>query len=178
MSERVPVIITNILDQLSREKDNIIERYGELSREELKFCIGHISKLKYEIQTDKVMTEIPGDESDQYEWNRLLKEIAPNNSYFSAIWLYAECYVYRRLKSIFAETQSLKDFDYFENSKKLELKNSMATIALVIKSVNDFNASSPGPEQIGEFFRRLLKVNLWGMENQIMNAQQISFEPF
>lgn len=168
MTARVPVIITNILDQLAREKDTIIERFGELSREELKFCIGNISKLKYELQTDKTMSEIPGDESDQYEWNRLLKEITPNNSYFSAVWLYAECYVYRRLKSIFAETQSLKDFDYFEISKKLELKNSMATIERVIKSVNDFNSSSPDPEQVGEFFCKLLKVNLWGEHKNIL----------
>lgn len=167
MSERVPVIITNILDQITREKEKIIERFGEVSREEIKNCIGEISKLKYELQTDKQMWEIPGDESDQYEWNRLLKEIEPNNSYFSAIWLYAECYVYRRIKSIFAETQKLKDFDYFENSKKLELKNSMATIARVIKSVNEFNASNPTHDQLGEFFRNLLKVNLWGNRNDL-----------
>lgn len=104
---------------------------------------------------------------DQYEWNRLLKEIVPNNSYFSSVWLYAECYIYRRLKSIFAETQTLKDFDYFEIAKKLELKNSMNVIARVIKSVNEFNASSPSQEQIGEFFRKLLKVNLWGNRNDL-----------
>ena len=167
MSERVPVIITNIIDQLTREKEKIIEQYGEVSRHELKQCIGGISRLKYELQTDKPMTEIPGDESDQYEWNRLLKEIEPNNSYFSAVWLYAECYIYRRLKSIFAETQTLKDFDYFENSKKLELKNSMATITHVIKSVNEFNATGPSQEQVMVFFRNLLKVNLWGNRNDL-----------
>lgn len=61
MSVRVPTIITTILDQIAREKDKIIEQYGEVSREELKHCIGEISKLKYELQTDKPMTEIPGD---------------------------------------------------------------------------------------------------------------------
>lgn len=167
MSVRVPIIITNILDQISREKDLIIERFGELSREELKHAIAEISKLKYEIQTDKRMHEINGDESDQFEWNRLLKEIEPNNSYFSSVWLYAECYVYRRLKSIFAETISLKDFDYFEASKKLELKNSMSTIARVLKSVNEFNASGNSQEQIGVYFQKLLKVNLWGNRNDL-----------
>lgn len=167
MSIRLPIIITNILDQITREKDVIVERYGELSREELKTCLGEISKLKYELQTDKKMHEIPGDESDQYEWNRLLKEIDPNNSYFSSIWLYAECYVYRRLKSIFDETQTLKDFDYFDVSKRVELKNSMVTIALVLQSVNEFNASAPSQEQVGVFFRKLLKVNLWGNRHDL-----------
>lgn len=167
MSTRVPIIITNIVDELTRDKDKIIEKFGELCREELKSCIGEISRLKYELQTDKVMSEIPGDESDQYEWNKLLKDIEPNNSYFSAVWLYAECYIYRRLKSIFAETQTLKDFDYFEKSKKNELNNSMGTIASVIKSVNEFNATDPDQEQVGEFFRNLLKVNLWGNRNDL-----------
>lgn len=167
MSTRVPVIITNILDQISRDKEIIIEKFGELSREELKLAIGEISKLKYELQTDKKMIEIPGDESDQYEWNRLLKEIEPNNSYFSSVWLYAECYIYRRLQSIFAETQSLKDFDYFEFSKKLELKNSMETIALVLKSVNEFNSTGTSQEQVRVFLQKLLKVNLWGNRHDL-----------
>lgn len=183
MSERIPVIITNIIDQLTQDKEKIIERFGEKSREELKLCIGGISRLKYELQTDKPMTEIPGDGSDEYEWNRLLKEIEPNNSYFSAVWLYAECYIYRRLKSIFTETQTLKNFDYFENSKKLELKNSMVTIARVIKSVNEFNATSPSREQVGLFFRKLLKVNLWGNRNDLSitlgkEIEQVDSDPF
>lgn len=182
MTERVPVIITNIIDQLTREKEKIIEKYGDFSREELKDAIGGISKLKYEVQTDKPMTEIPGDDSDEYEWNRLLKEIEPNNSYFSAVWLYAECYCYRRIKSIFAETKTLKDFDYFENSKKLELKNSMVNIANVIKSVNEFNATAPSREQVGVFFRKLLKINLWGNRNDLSvtlgkEIEQVNSDP-
>ncbi|CRK95956.1 CLUMA_CG009399, isoform A [Clunio marinus] len=167
IATRVPIIITNIIDQLTRDKEKIIQRYGEHCRDELKQCIGEISKLKYELQTDKKMTEIPGDESDQYEWNRLLKEIEPNNSYFSSVWLYAECYVYRRLKSIFDETISFGNFDYFEVSKKLELSHSMANIARVLKSVNDFNNTNSGHEKLGNFFRKLLKVNLWGNRNDL-----------
>ena len=113
------------------------------------------------------MLEIPGDESDQYEWNKLLKEIEPNNSYFSSIWLYTECYIYRRLKAIFAETSTLKDFDYFEKSKQLELKNSMGTISRVMKSIVEFNSSNPNKQQISDFFCKLLKVNLWGNRNDL-----------
>lgn len=76
-------------------------------------------------------------------------------------------YIYRRLRSIFEETSSLKGFDYFENQKKNELKNSMTTISRVIKSVNEFNASSPSSEQVGDFFRKLLKVNLWGNRHDL-----------
>ncbi|XP_070490902.1 damage-control phosphatase ARMT1-like [Chironomus tepperi] len=167
MSVRIPVILTNIIDRLNREKDEIVEKYGNLSREELKQCIGEISKLKYEIQTNKQMTELPGNDSDQFEWNKLLNEIAPNDTYFTAVWLYAECYVYRKLRSIFEETQSLKDFDHFEQSKQLELSKSMDAISRVIKSVNEFNSVYRTASEVGEFFCKLLKQDLWGNRNDL-----------
>lgn len=167
MSQRVPVILTNIIDRLTREKDNITAIYGERSKEELKQCVGEISKLKYELQTDKEMMELPGNESDQFEWNKLLKEIAPNNTYFTAVWLYAECFVYRKLKSIFEETQTLKDFDYFDQLKALELSKSMPALARVIKSVNEFNSVFRTQTEIGEFFCKLIKQDLWGNRNDL-----------
>lgn len=167
MSTRVPVILTNIVDRINREREQIIERYGEVCREELKLCIGEISKLKYELQTDKEMTELPGDESDQAEWNKLLQEIKPNNSYFSAVWLYAECYIYRRLKTVFEESRTLKDFDYFEHSKRLELSKSLQSISRVMNSVNEFNAEPRTHEEVGDFFCRLLKQDLWGNRNDL-----------
>lgn len=168
MAMRVPVILTNIIDRLTREKDNIVARFGETSRDELKQCIGEISKLKYELQTDKEMRELPGNESDQFEWNKLItKDIVPNNTYFTAVWLYSECYVYRRLKSIFEETQSLKEFDYFEHSKELELFKSMPAISRVITSVNEFSSVYRTPSEIEDFFCKLLKQDLWGNRNDL-----------
>lgn len=167
MSTRVPVILTNIVDRINREREHIIERYGEVCREELKLCIGEISKLKYELQTDKEMTELPGTSSDQSEWNKLLQEISPNNSYFSSVWLYAECYIYRRLKAVFEETVTLKDFDYFEHSKQLELSKSMSSISRVVNTVNEFNSISRTPIEIGDFFCRILKQDLWGNRNDL-----------
>lgn len=167
MTQRVPVILTNIIDTLTADKEEIIKTFGEQCRGELKQAIGEISKLKYELSTDKKFSEIFGQEGDEFEWNRHLKEIEPNNSYFSAVWLYAECYVYRRLRSIFSETRTLREFDYFEGQKKLELKNWLPTVARIIKSVNEFNATSPSQDSVGNFFRKLLKVNLWGNKNDL-----------
>lgn len=167
MSTRVPTILTNVLDRLNREREQIIERFGEVCREELKLCIGEISKLKYELQTDKEMTELPGNESDQYEWNKLLQEIAPNNTYFSAVWLYAETYIYRRLKSIFEESNSLKEFDYFEYSKIQELSKAMPAISRVMRTVNEFNNVFRTPTEIRDFFCKLLKQDLWGNRNDL-----------
>lgn len=75
------------------------------AKEDLKNIIGSVSKLKYEVQTDKNFTKFNGKEKDNDLWNSQLDEwTEQQNSYFSAIWLYAECYMYRKLKSIFENT--------------------------------------------------------------------------
>lgn len=43
----------------------------------------------------------------------------------------------------------------------------MSTISLVLKAVNEFNASDSSQEQVGDFFQRLLKINLWGNRNDL-----------
>lgn len=70
-------------------------------------------------------------------------------------------------RSIFAETSTLKDFDYFGYHKKSELENSMDAVSCVISSVNEFKESQPSEEQIEDFFCKLLKMNLWGNKNDL-----------
>jgi hypothetical protein len=43
----------------------------------------------------------------------------------------------------------------------------MPTIARVMKSVAEFNASNPSRDQIADFFCKLLKINLWGNRNDL-----------
>lgn len=61
--ERLPVILTQIVDQLSRDKDLIAAEYDgdqsstqEIVRDQIKDVQGSLSKLKYELQTDKSLT--------------------------------------------------------------------------------------------------------------------------
>jgi damage-control phosphatase, subfamily III len=67
---------------------------------------GKLSKLKYELQTDKMFEPITGDRKDVEHWNQFLEELEMNEekSYFCAVWLHAECYLYRKIKSIFEES--------------------------------------------------------------------------
>lgn len=108
----------------------------------------------------------------------MLKDLSKNNTYFSAPWLYSECYVYRRIKSIFEETSTLKDFDYFMYHKKAELENSLDAVASVVESVNKFKESQPSENEIQQFFCKMMKVNLWGNKNDlsITLGQEISGE--
>lgn len=58
LSYRVPIIVTNLVDLMTKQKDDITEKFGAESRDDLKKCIAELSKLKYELQTDKPFLEV------------------------------------------------------------------------------------------------------------------------
>ena len=72
--------------------------------EDLKSVIGQISKMRYEMLTDKPMVPISnGPDVDQ--WNTVFqvyeKELeGAEPSWFSVSWLFAECYMYRKIADV------------------------------------------------------------------------------
>uniref|UniRef100_A0A1I8PET3 Sugar phosphate phosphatase n=2 Tax=Stomoxys calcitrans TaxID=35570 RepID=A0A1I8PET3_STOCA len=155
LRERLPVILTNIIDSLTKEKDEIAEKYeGEKTREEIKTVVGHISKLKYQLQTDKPFEKFLGIEQDKEMWNIFLEALpAKCASFFQSAWLYSECYMYRRVFSFFENTETLRHHDYFFKQK---------CKALEINAVLNLGKSLRSTERDSKTFSSLLKVNLWG----------------
>ena len=113
------------------------------------------------------MTQLNGSDSDQESWNRFIVSIAPNDSYFTAIWLYSECYVYRRIRAIFQDTKTMREYDYFEDSKHIAYFQSLPAITLLLYRVQDFNSTKRSTEEVKECFLKLLKLNLWGNRNDL-----------
>ncbi|KAI4472124.1 hypothetical protein MML48_1g01843 [Holotrichia oblita] len=158
----MPVILTQTIDILVRTKENIIKTYGEDAREELKGVIGELSKLKYEIQTNKPFRKLIGDNWDVQQYNKYLEHqsvIIEHPNFYNSIWLHSECYMYRRMREAFELTNNLKDMDPFETQK-----------------VQSYNSAKILMEQLGNYllnilekdgdkkteFIQLLKLNLWG----------------
>lgn len=82
----------------------IFDSFKKESTEDLKKVIGYLSKLKNEIQTNKKMELLTVDFNDDLEeWNKLILE-HQHPYYFTAVWLFIECYVYRRIKEAFLIT--------------------------------------------------------------------------
>ncbi|XP_075212600.1 damage-control phosphatase ARMT1-like isoform X2 [Lycorma delicatula] len=168
MKDRLPIILTKIIDGLVREKENVISCHGEKAREELKKVIGYISQLKNELQTDKPFTELSLIGTDAEIWNKHLKdnakEIGVIPSYFQTDWMYAECYIYRRLQEAFLNTESLKKFDPFHWQKKEALDSAMRPIKSLAVLLNNIvvKNSNHSKDEIKNNFICLLKIALWG----------------
>ncbi|XP_037953094.1 damage-control phosphatase ARMT1-like [Teleopsis dalmanni] len=156
LRERLPVTLTSIIDNLAKDKDELANEYGENAREEIKNVVGLLSKLKYQLQTDKNLEPFTENEPDKHVWNDFIEKLPDGkNTFFETCWLYAECYMYRKVSSFFEATTALKSYDYFAKQKVNALQisiDAMETIAKYTRNV----------EKSADMFVRLLKLNLWG----------------
>ncbi|CAG9763160.1 unnamed protein product [Ceutorhynchus assimilis] len=164
VKNRMPVIITQLLDTLTRNKDSIVAEFGENSREDLKQVIGELSKFKYEVQTNKPLTKLVGEETDVRIYNDYIAKQASEEgetTHFNTIWLLAECYMYKRIKEMFTLTATLKDFDYFKSSKTEQYNQSihlMDNLSQLVVDIIDNHETCDRKQAI----LKMLKLNLWG----------------
>ncbi|XP_067626957.1 damage-control phosphatase ARMT1-like isoform X2 [Eurosta solidaginis] len=156
LRSRLPVTLTTIINNITRDKDDLVLEFGEKSREEIKNIIGLISKLKYQLQTDKELEPFNGIEPDKEVWNNFINQLeSGKNCFFKTCWLYAECYIYRRLSSFFENSQMLTKFDHFAKQKQKALVNSIEFMEEILNVLRKIDCTS-------DSFRLLLKLNLWG----------------
>lgn len=135
MKDRCPVIITKIADYLCRDKQTIIDCYGEGVQEEIKTTIGEISQLKNHLQTGKEFERFTSSDPDTAIWNTHLDELEGRGvplNYYQADWLFAECYLYRKIREIFATKKCLHTLDPFSAQKNLLLEESLPAIASLL----------------------------------------------
>ncbi|KAH7868340.1 DUF89 domain-containing protein, partial [Lentinula edodes] len=178
---RWPIILTGIVDQLHRENhdlhlvvqtpDDDPERKQRLEAKiaEGKTIIEKISKLKYEMARDHVMEPIPSDGEPHVElYNTELEELARSskNSWFTAPWLYAECYLYRLLRSYFVQTTHWRNYDPF-HAQKLDVfaksGPSIYGIATIMHELeSEKSALESDPTKLKVFFQEMMQMCLWG----------------
>ncbi|XP_060519947.1 damage-control phosphatase ARMT1-like isoform X2 [Cylas formicarius] len=163
VKNRMPVILTQLIDGLARRKVEISIEFGDRSAEELKMVIGELSKLKYEIQTNKPLRNLTSDAPDIQLYNEYIAKQATEEghaTYFNTIWLLTECYMYRKIKEVFELTSSLRDFDYFQSSKIEAYEKSLPLMTqmgqYLVDMLQDNSISSR------DVFLSLLELNLWG----------------
>ena len=71
----------------------------------MKAVLAKLSQLRYELQTNKAMAPIQHG-ADIKDWGDVFKTYRDNlkgeePQWFSVSWLFAECYMYRRIAEIF-----------------------------------------------------------------------------
>ncbi|KAM6280826.1 coiled-coil domain-containing protein 170-like isoform 3-T3 [Porphyrio hochstetteri] len=170
IKDRLPQILTRVIDTLHRHKNEFFEEHGEKGVEAEKRAISFLSKLRNELQTDKAVTLLEDELPDAALWNqyldyqRNLSNGSGEPSWFQSPWLYVECYMYRRIHAALAQNPPIDNFDVFKEGKAQNFFESQeAVIALctyfqeLLKNIKDLDE-----KQLKEELFKLLQVSLWG----------------
>ena len=131
---RWPAIITSTIDDVHRTISNLPTTQGtDTSSQSTDTSVGkgilsELSALKYELQHNRALTEIKDDgEEDVKVFNEELHSRGQNGEspdggevkWHDVEWLFSECYLYRRISSLFKSTSSKfwREYDCFSRQK-------------------------------------------------------------
>nr|VCV25295.1 protein-glutamate O-methyltransferase [Gerris buenoi] len=164
VTERLPVIVTSIIDTLVRDKNELSDE----CRTESKSVIGELSELKYMLQTAKPIVSFTSSEPDTEQWNkhveRYQNQVNEELTFYNGPWLFVECYLYRRIREIFILSESLKEYDPFGDKKETVLTNSLPVMEPVFEHLLQDNILDTSPLKTTDLiqeFSKLIKLCLW-----------------
>ncbi|PGH10141.1 hypothetical protein AJ80_07592 [Polytolypa hystricis UAMH7299] len=183
--DRWPVILTGAIDDLFRTLNDVTD---EEKKGEGKHIVEQLAALKYELQHDRKLTLLPEDgESDIAGYNQELEARGPLN-WFNAPWLYAECYLYRRVNTLFTLTNHWKTYDIFARQKMSTFKSSRPAVLELAAKYKELSreleqgTSSQGktPEEVEEaeklLFMEMCEICLWGNATDLSLLTSLTYE--
>jgi len=182
--KRWPVILTSVIDSVysvNHELTYLSDKAAKL--EEGKALIATISRLKYDMARDRALEPIPADGEaliEEYNTELVRLEQCGQNTWFTAPWLYAECYLYRLLRSLFVTTQHWKTYDPFFAQKLKTYQASgtavhkLAATLAELESEKDIVANDP--QKLEVLFREMLQMCLWGNATDLSLLTNMTME--
>lgn len=170
VKDRLPTILTKVIDTIHRNKNKFFEEYGEEGIEAEKQTISLLSKMRNELQTDKPVLALTDGLKDSDSWNQYLQRQRglqgdqESVSWFKSPWLYVECYMYRRIQEAVWLNPPINDYDVFNEGKTQSFFESQQAVVALCTYLEDVNKNMEeiSKNQLLEHFNKLLKVSLWG----------------
>ncbi|KAJ5903411.1 hypothetical protein N7504_005794 [Penicillium tannophilum] len=184
-NERWPVIITGAIDDLHR---TVISCNDTEKENEGKGIIANLAKLKYELQHNRQLTPIEDDgHPDIASYNQELEQRG-NPVWHDVPWLYAECYLYRRIESYFALSKHWKGYDVFARQKMSTFKSSRPAVIelaaryreLALDAESGKGSEGKSPEEIEAaeklLFSEMCEICLWGNATDLSLLTSLTYE--
>ncbi|KAK4501453.1 hypothetical protein PRZ48_007262 [Zasmidium cellare] len=184
--ERWPVILTGAIDDLHKAVSN--EKDSEKQEEGKKITSG-LATLKYELQHNRQLTPLQDDgASDIAAYNKELEQRG-NPKWHDVAWLYAECYLYRRMATLFKLSKHWKNYDVFSKQKMSTFRSSRPAVLELAARYNDLtkqlqsNESALGSASEEEretaeklLFVEMCEVCLWGNATDLSLLTNLSYD--
>ncbi|TPX32820.1 hypothetical protein SmJEL517_g04111 [Synchytrium microbalum] len=167
LKDRMPVTLTQAIDELSRSFHE--GQPDDDKTAKVKAIIASLGAIKYDLTHDKPLIPLTDHAEDTEVWNFVLAHAWKDATWYSASWLFAECYMYRRMQEA-VNLSGLKSLDLFESKKRSAFKGSIPSVTGLGTILNDW--INPPPKagfqhhQKGftdeEILSDLLQYTLWG----------------
>ncbi|XP_076463894.1 damage-control phosphatase ARMT1-like [Babylonia areolata] len=178
INARLPVTLAKTTDSLCRSKQKIADQFGKEAMEDVKLIVGRLTKLRYEVQTDKPIAPLESDAPDVAMWNAELAQqtelrqgVPP--TWYSATWLYVECYMYRALQDYVALTKNLKTYDLFQDQKRSAFRDAAEPVRSLLSYLSEVTPrlQTGASEEIPDLFLLFVQVALWGNKCDLSISQ-------
>ncbi|PLW50731.1 hypothetical protein PCASD_00647 [Puccinia coronata f. sp. avenae] len=196
VTKRWPNILTQVIDHLVVQNNHLLDQLSSSSSDSQalkdklsqgKAIISLISELKYEAARDKELSPLDlkqahteQEKSIIHLYNQELSKTkaAGKSTWFSASWLFTECYLYQRLHGLFNQHEHWRNFDPFEHQKLSSFRSSwsaVSSLCLILhrltKQQQQSSANHRDDVGLQAQFNELLSACLWG------NATDLSLLP-
>ncbi|KAL8987248.1 MAG: hypothetical protein Q9177_003521 [Variospora cf. flavescens] len=198
--DRWPVILTGAIDDVHRA---ISACNDPEQADEGKSIVEGLAKLKYELQHNRQLTYVCTNSAGFWDTNPVRPlvddgrpDVAQYNeelealgapTWFNVPWLYAECYLYRRLSTFFALSTHWKSYDVFSRQKLSTFISSRPAVLelaakykkLITQLQNDA-PKSKSPQEVEEaeklLFSEMCEICLWGNATDLSLLTSLSYE--
>ncbi|KAF2095009.1 DUF89-domain-containing protein [Rhizodiscina lignyota] len=188
--ERWPVIVTAAIDDVHRSTAAASDA-GVI--EEGKRIVSDLAKLKYELQHGRQLTPLPDDgQPDIAGYNQELEQRG-NPNWLDVAWLYSECYMYRRMNSLFSLSKHWKTYDIFARQKTASIRSSRPAILELAAKYKDIVAqiekdktAPPSESKSADeveaaeklLFIEMCEICLWGNATDLSLLTNLSYVDF
>lgn len=197
--DRWPAIITQIIDDVHRTISDLPSEHKDRLPEG-KTILNSLAALKYEMQHNRQLVALEddgygdiklyNDELQQRTEADLDGPAGETPKWHNAEWLFSECYMYRRIYTIFSRTTHWKDHDYFQRQKistfrssrpaVLELCAKYKEIITNIRQNDEVIKGVQDPEKIAEaekvLFSEMAEICLWGNATDLSLLTNMTYE--
>jgi len=148
-----------------------------------------IAALKYELQHNRKLTPLLDDGQPDIESYNDELEKRSNPQWHDVSWLYAECYLYRRLATIFATSKHWKQHDVFAKQKMSTFRSSRPAVLELAARYNELveQLDRQGSLTTGEseedkaaaeklLFTEMCDICLWGNATDLSLLTNLSYD--
>ncbi|CAO1638224.1 unnamed protein product [Parajaminaea phylloscopi] len=167
-AKRWPIILSQAIDALYQASATTGVSSSSL--------IESLSKLKHDIGRDRQLEDIPQDSGASVKlYNEELARLG-HPTWFSAPWLFAECYLYRFVRSLFDSSADWKDFDPFGSQKLSAFQSSGAAIEQLAQTLEQLLEQQQGSADAAANTADGLKLTFFAMAQSALwgNATDLS----